>query len=479
MRTGDTLKEMLASVQRSQRRPPPELAAERTRPDAPSAQITCVGRPAQAAPRLVVTAGPRKGAEFVLVEPVTSVGRAPGNRVAIADLSVSRRHFRLEKQGASWVVCDQGSGNGTCVNGRRVDRRELRGGDEIGIGDTRLRFLEPDGILAWADVGAASALRGKAHLYGAALVALCIVLSAGLFRQRRLRESAEVEAQAQAVRAAARESLRESVALGRLGKWSEARDALRVAAELDRGDPEIARSLQVAEAKSAQAAEAETSGAGPAVVEAAANIAPRGAPLPIAASPYRAPAGGGAGTQPIVAAWLGGDAALALARAKAIRGPAGRRFAALLERFAAAYRTGMAEADPALAVRALDDAAEVVRGLPDGETGPLGREVARALAVRHLLLARGLAADDSLPQAASHLRAAARSDPANAEVRAELERVAGQAREIYLRAYLAKDGDPAEARRGFSVVAQALPAPDELGGKARRWAARLEGKAGR
>lgn len=479
MRTGDTLNEMLASAQTSHRRPPPELLVERTRPDGPSAQITCVGRSAEAAPRLVVTAGPRKGAEFVLVEPLTTVGRARGNAVAIADLSISRRHSRLEKQGDRWVVCDQDSGNGTCVNGSRVDRRRLRDGDEIAIGDTRLRFLEPDGVLAWTEIAAAPGLRGKAHLYGAAAVAVCIVLAAGLVRHRRLRESAELAARAEAVRAAAREYFGESAALARQGKLREGRDALRVAAELDRTDPAIARSLQVAEADSARLAEARfaSSGGDPVAREVAPNIAP--VQVRSAALPYPAPTTSSARTNPIVAAWLEGNAALALARAKADRAPDGRRLAALLQRFRAAYRIGMAEADPALAVRALEQAAEAGRAIAPIEGGSPGREVARALAVRHVGLARGLSGEGALSGAAAHLRAAVRADPANAEARAELDRLAGRIREIYLRAYLAKEVDPAEARRGFIQVAQALPAPDDLGDKARRWLAKLDGKAAR
>ena len=139
----------------------------------------------------------------------------------------------------------------------------------------------------------------------------------------------------------------------------------------------------------------------------------------------------------------------------------------------------MAEADPARAVRALDEAAEAARAIGGREQGRLAREVGTALAVRHLRLARGLSGEDALPRAAAHLRAALRGDPANGEARAELERVHGQVREIYLRAYLAKDGDPAAAREAFARVGEALPAPDDLGDKARRWLRKLDAKAER
>ncbi|HEV7500358.1 MAG TPA: FHA domain-containing protein, partial [Vicinamibacteria bacterium] len=94
-----------------------------------------------ATPRLVVTAGPRRGFELALVNPVTTVGRGRNNTVTIPDLSLSRRHSRLEQHGDEWVVLDQGSGNGTRVNGRPVRRQRLRQGDEIAMGDTAIRFV--------------------------------------------------------------------------------------------------------------------------------------------------------------------------------------------------------------------------------------------------------------------------------------------------------------------------------------------------
>src|SRR5579864_5133563 len=53
---------------------------------------------AEDAPRLLVTAGPRKGIEHALVEELTTIGRGEGNVLVIPDISVSRQHSRLEKQ---------------------------------------------------------------------------------------------------------------------------------------------------------------------------------------------------------------------------------------------------------------------------------------------------------------------------------------------------------------------------------------------
>jgi len=57
-----------------------------------------------------------------------------------------------------------------------------------------------------------------------------------------------------------------------------------------------------------------------------------------------------------------------------------------------------------------------------------------------------------------------------------MERVVERVREIYLRAYVAKDEEPEAARNGFARVAGALPAGDELAEKAERWLERLPGR---
>lgn len=396
---GDTLMAMLEASQRPGREPPMEILAERTRPDAPSALITAVGPQARAAPRLVVTAGPGKGAEFALLDPLTTVGRAAGSGVELADLSVSRRHSRLEKEGARWILFDEGSGNGTGVNGRPVARRALRHGDEVALGDTRLRFLEAEGVIAWGEA-ASRVFCPRARFRWAAVALAAVALAAGLAASRQQKERAG--GRDGALREAARGCARQGEALGKLGKLAEARDRLRAAAELDPADPGIAAALRAAEDAVASMEAAR------AVSGADVPVPPAAAPAPPAASATRPIAGEVAGAR----------------------------------------------------------------------SGRPGREASQAIALRHLQLARQLPGDDVVPQAAAHLRAALRSDPANAEARALLERLAGRSREMYLRAYVAKEGDPALARRMFALVAEALPDGDETGAKARRWLARLQGKAG-
>jgi hypothetical protein len=62
------------------------------------------------------------------------VGRDPSCDVVIDDKSVSRRHAALERRGAAFVVVDQGSANGSFVNGEQVSEAGLYDGQELRLG---------------------------------------------------------------------------------------------------------------------------------------------------------------------------------------------------------------------------------------------------------------------------------------------------------------------------------------------------------
>ena len=75
-----------------------------------------------------------------LMQEHTTIGRSRDNMIHLADERVSRRHARIDLEQGSFVIFDLDSVNGTFVNGERIQRQRLRSGDEIRIGDTRLRF---------------------------------------------------------------------------------------------------------------------------------------------------------------------------------------------------------------------------------------------------------------------------------------------------------------------------------------------------
>jgi hypothetical protein len=87
--------------------------------------------------RLLVRQGPRAGQSFDLNKPIVTIGREASNDIVLEDPQVSRHHARLTQQGASYVVEDLGSTNGTFVNGRRaMVATPINSGDKLGLGDT-------------------------------------------------------------------------------------------------------------------------------------------------------------------------------------------------------------------------------------------------------------------------------------------------------------------------------------------------------
>jgi predicted component of type VI protein secretion system len=77
----------------------------------------------------------------IALGPINSIGRNVNNTIYVEDDFVSATHAMLTFRGRSWFVEDQGSTNGTYVNGHRIDRPvALSFGDEITVGRVRMRL---------------------------------------------------------------------------------------------------------------------------------------------------------------------------------------------------------------------------------------------------------------------------------------------------------------------------------------------------
>ena len=90
-------------------------------------------------PRLSGRFADGKVGEFPLAL-ATTLGRHPNNTLRLVDREVSKEHCVIERMGATYVVRDLNSSNGTFVNGRKVKELRLRDGDEIALGNSRLVF---------------------------------------------------------------------------------------------------------------------------------------------------------------------------------------------------------------------------------------------------------------------------------------------------------------------------------------------------
>lgn len=81
-----------------------------------------------------------------------SIGRDASCDLAIADMTVSRRHATLERTPDGWLISDLESTNGTRVNGWRVRGKvTVRAGDLISFGTLEAVFAREDTIFARED----------------------------------------------------------------------------------------------------------------------------------------------------------------------------------------------------------------------------------------------------------------------------------------------------------------------------------------
>ena len=71
-----------------------------------------------------------------------TVGRAPDRDIVVAHSEVSRQHAVFAIDGASHIVADLHTSNGTFVNGARVSQHELRPDDVVELGPARISFRQ-------------------------------------------------------------------------------------------------------------------------------------------------------------------------------------------------------------------------------------------------------------------------------------------------------------------------------------------------
>ncbi len=94
--------------------------------------------------KLVIVQGPRAGTEFRLAASIVKVGRDPQfGDLALQDQYVSNPHFSIVEEGGQFYVQDEGSTNGTRLNGVPISahqRAPLAPDSIVEVGQTRVQF---------------------------------------------------------------------------------------------------------------------------------------------------------------------------------------------------------------------------------------------------------------------------------------------------------------------------------------------------
>ncbi len=106
---------------------------------------------------LQVLEGLERGRFYHDLVPPVSIGREDENTIRLNDERVSRFHAKLQEDAGRIILTDLDSTNGTRVNGRPVQMRVLKPGDQVTIGRCLLLFGSPEEIVLRAERGKAEA----------------------------------------------------------------------------------------------------------------------------------------------------------------------------------------------------------------------------------------------------------------------------------------------------------------------------------
>src|SRR4051812_36800685 len=93
--------------------------------------------------KLMVVAGPNRGTSYAVQEGQVTIGRQVGNVIVLESAKVSKHHCKLEIVGSEVVMRDEGSANGTFVNGVLTRERRINPGDRISVGEFILELTRP------------------------------------------------------------------------------------------------------------------------------------------------------------------------------------------------------------------------------------------------------------------------------------------------------------------------------------------------
>jgi len=90
---------------------------------------------------ILIARGPNKGSRFLVTAEGASVGRSAASSIFLDDITVSRTHATITKDGNSFILKDADSLNGTYINNVSITEHVLVSGDEFQIGKFHLLFV--------------------------------------------------------------------------------------------------------------------------------------------------------------------------------------------------------------------------------------------------------------------------------------------------------------------------------------------------
>ena len=90
---------------------------------------------------ILIARGSHKGSRFLITAEGASIGRSAESAIFLDDVTVSRTHATVLKNGKDFVLKDAGSLNGTYINNMSISEHTLVSGDEFQIGKFHLLFI--------------------------------------------------------------------------------------------------------------------------------------------------------------------------------------------------------------------------------------------------------------------------------------------------------------------------------------------------
>jgi len=92
--------------------------------------------------RLHFLSGHLKNETFPLLEKTVKIGRGADCEIDLRDPIISKDHAKIECKDGQYTITDLESKHGTLVNDVKIKKKKLMSGDEITMGESRLRFEE-------------------------------------------------------------------------------------------------------------------------------------------------------------------------------------------------------------------------------------------------------------------------------------------------------------------------------------------------